>query len=223
MTAPAGAATYPLKAPTGFSVTATSATSFTATWDIVAGASHYKLKYSTKSSFKNQVYAFSDTTQAQVTGLKPATTYYVEVRVVDAADASLSKYSSVQKVTTPQADLPSSDVPTGLALVASDATSVSLAWDSRGADTHYRVKYSTSKTLSDASYLRTATSSAKITKLSPKTTYYVAVRQVTEPRRHPHQVLQRAQGGHRRRRCADRDGPAPGRQLQHPLRQLRRR
>ena len=179
MTTPASAATYPLKAPTGFSVTATSATSFTATWNLVAGASHYKLKYSTKSSFKNPVYAFSDTTQAQVTGLKPATTYYVEVRVVDAANASLSKYSSVKKIITPKAEPPTSDVPTGLALVASDATSVSLAWDSRGADTHYRVKYSTSKTLSDASYLVTATASAKIIKLTPKTTYYVAVRQIT--------------------------------------------
>ena len=179
LTTPAGAATYPLKAPAGLKVAATSATSFTATWSTVAGASHYKLKYSTKSSFKNPVYAASDTTQAQVTGLKPNTTYYVRVRVVDAANESLSKYSSTKKVTTASVDPASSDVPTGLALAASDATSVSLTWNSRGAGTHYRVKYSTSRTLSDASYVRSDTSAAKITKLDPNTTYFVAVRQVT--------------------------------------------
>jgi endonuclease/exonuclease/phosphatase family metal-dependent hydrolase len=175
---PAAAATYPLKAPTGLSVTA-SPSAFTATWNAVAGASHYKLKYSTKRSFKKPVYAQSDTTEAQVGGLKPETAYYVRVRVVDAANQPLSKYSSIKKITTPPVDPATSDVPTGLALTASDATSVSLAWDSRGAGTHYRVKYSTSKTLSDPSYLRTETSSAEITKLSPNTSYYVTVRQVT--------------------------------------------
>jgi len=179
MTSPASAATYPLKAPTGFRLTATSATSFTATWEPVVGATHYKLKYSTKSSFKNKVYAASDTTQAQVSGLTPDTTYYVQVRVVDVANTSLSKYSSAKKITTPAVDPTGSDVPTGLALAASDATTVSLAWDSRGAGTHYRVKYSTSEKLTDPSYLRTETNSAKITKLAPSTTYYVAVRQVT--------------------------------------------
>ena len=83
-------------------VTSTSAThlSLTLAWTPVAGAVGYRVTWSTTGAFSNATYQSSAGSSAQVTGLVPATTYYLKVRAVKKQGVFLTPYSAVVAVRT---------------------------------------------------------------------------------------------------------------------------
>jgi endonuclease/exonuclease/phosphatase family metal-dependent hydrolase len=69
--------------------------------------------------------------------------------------------------------------PTGLRSTAVTPTTASLAWGAVSRAPEYRIKYSTSATMTNPVFHRFAATSAKVIGLQPSTTYYVTVRAVT--------------------------------------------
>lgn len=165
-----------LKAPTKVTVS-TDATSFTASWKKVSGATRYKIKYSTTAGFDDDRYYWSTAPTAQVTGLLPNTTYYVKVRVVDAKNVSRSSYSSKVKVKTRAGVVP--QVPTGLQLQTATATRLTLSWDARGPQSLYRVSFATTPAMVPVIEVSTSTNGVTLSGLAPKTAYYLTVREVS--------------------------------------------
>ena len=88
-------------APTGLKATGTTATTMSLSWGAVSGAPKYRVKYSTRASMTGATFHRYTDNQAKVVGLRPSTSYYVQVRVIRAGGAVLSPYSRVVKVTTP--------------------------------------------------------------------------------------------------------------------------
>src|SRR6266403_3940832 len=89
-------------APTAQSATNVTASSFTANWSSVSGATDYRLDVSTSSSFTTYVPGYQNldvgnVTSSPVTGLSANTTYYYRVRAYnDCATSSNSNVTSVQ-------------------------------------------------------------------------------------------------------------------------------
>jgi endonuclease/exonuclease/phosphatase family metal-dependent hydrolase len=69
--------------------------------------------------------------------------------------------------------------PTGLRSTAVTPTTVSLAWGAVSRAPEYRIKYSTSATMTNPVFHRFTATSAKVIGLQPSTTYYVTVRAIT--------------------------------------------
>ena len=90
--------------PTATSATAIASTSFTANWNAVSGASAYQIDVSVNSAFSSFVYNNSNTTSTNfnVSGLTPATTYYYRVRASNASGGSASS-NVISTVTLPAA------------------------------------------------------------------------------------------------------------------------
>ena len=99
--------------PTGVRATATTTTSVTVTWKKVAKAPAYKVKYSTSKKWSRSRYASTTTTSLILSGLKPATRYYVKVRATKASGKSLGGYSAKVSVTTPAATQTPPEAPPG--------------------------------------------------------------------------------------------------------------
>ena len=89
--------------PTALNATNRTATSFTANWRSVAGATGYRLDVATSSSFVNYVPGYQDldvgnTTSRNVTGLTKSTNYYYRLRAYNGNGTSPN--SNVIKVKT---------------------------------------------------------------------------------------------------------------------------
>jgi endonuclease/exonuclease/phosphatase family metal-dependent hydrolase len=97
---PVPSASAATAAPSGLKSTAVTPTTVSVTWKAVTSAPKYRIQYSTKSTMAGAVYLRFTGNQARITGLTPSTAYYVKVRVITTAGASLSPYSSAIKVTT---------------------------------------------------------------------------------------------------------------------------
>lgn len=165
-----------LAAPTGLAPYSTATTAVAVSWNPVAGAPQYRVQYSTSSSMAHPVYKRIRGTQADITGLKPATTYYVKVRVIDDAGANLSGYSPAITVTTRTAGDFGTLAPLAVRATSTAASSVTLAWTSRGTGVRYRVQYAATSSMSGAQYARTTTAGATISGLKPATSYWFRVR-----------------------------------------------
>jgi hypothetical protein len=90
-------------APKALKATNVTASSFTANWSSVSGATGYRLDVSTSHSFTTYVPGYQDldvgnTTSYNVTGLSASTTYYYRVRAYNGCGTSHN--SNVMKVKT---------------------------------------------------------------------------------------------------------------------------
>ena len=98
--APPGRAEAAATKPSDLVVSKIQPTSMTLSWDKVAKAPAYKVKYSRSKSMSDPTYVRTTATSATLPGLKAGTAYYVKVRTTKASGASLSGYSEVVKATT---------------------------------------------------------------------------------------------------------------------------
>jgi hypothetical protein len=167
-----------LTAPTAIAASSVAATSFTANWNALTGATSYRLDVST-DNFSTFVAGFSDltvgATSQSVTGLAPATTYQYRVRAIIGGQASAS--SSTVSVTT----LPAA--PTANAASSISATGFTANWSATATATSYRLDIAT-----DAGFTSFvsgyndlgvgATTSAIVTGLTSGATYFYRVRAV---------------------------------------------
>ncbi len=92
-------------APTGLKVTTLSAGSVKLTWNAIAGAPRYRVKYDV-DPWKSSLYAHTTDTSLTLTGLTPRTAYSFKVRVMDNAGNFLTDYGSTVKVTLPAEPTP---------------------------------------------------------------------------------------------------------------------
>lgn len=165
-------------APVAAAATNIMATSFSANWGSVSGATGYRLDVSTNSGFSSFVSGFNNLTitgtSHSVTGLSAVTTYYYRVRAVNATGTS-SNSSTINLTTAPQAPV---------ANAASNITSSSFtaSWSSVSGAASYRLDVSTSSTFSSflSGYNNRTVSGTNLslTGISNQTTIYYRVRAV---------------------------------------------
>lgn len=190
--APADAAS----APAGLKVVNTSSRAFAVSWKAVSKAAGYRVRISKSSSMSNPQTMTVDTNYAEWTRmsgnptdltaarLKPATTYYVQVKSLNASRGDLSGYSAKLKVKTKAATALPEVPPAGLKGTVADGTSLYLSWRSNGPGVLYRVRYGTKSSLPDGN-AKTAVFSQEggtITGLNPGTKYYFKVRVLSSAR-----------------------------------------
>lgn len=165
--------------PSGLTVTSTATTSVRLSWTPVKKAPAYRIKYDDNSKMRSPAYVKTSTPGAEIAGLKPGRTYWFRVRVVSARNKALGDYSSTVKVTTRKAGDFALLSPSGLAATAVTDTTIALTWAARGDSDTYRVRWATSRTLADESFLRVTGTTAELPDLTPGVTYYVSVRATT--------------------------------------------
>jgi endonuclease/exonuclease/phosphatase family metal-dependent hydrolase len=166
--------------PSGLSAVSTATTSVRLTWKAVGRAPAYRVKYDDNSSMRSPAYLKTTTAAAEITGLKPGRTYWFKVRVVSATSKLLSSYSSTIKVTTRATGGFELLSPSGLAASDVGDAGITLSWAPRGTTDRYRVRWATTSTLADASYVRVSGPTATLGDLTPGTSYYVSVRVIAE-------------------------------------------
>lgn len=110
--APLRAEAYALRTPSAPKVGTATTTTLTVKWKAVAGATNYRVQYSTSKKMTKATYVREESTTATLTKLSKGKTYYVKVRVIDEDGHNLSKYSSALKIKTPKKDPVSSSGPT---------------------------------------------------------------------------------------------------------------
>lgn len=161
-------------APTSVKAVSTSYKAVALTWAAVPGAARYSVQYSTSSTMRSPKYWKTDQTYVEITGLSASKTYYLRVRVLDAAGAAVSGYSSKVSAKTKS----SSSYPYLAPRVVAGkpaADLIPLSWGSRSSTAKYRVAYRPSGT----STYKTVTVSgtqAQVGGLAPAKTYYLKVR-----------------------------------------------
>jgi len=166
--APAAAAS----APTGLRATAVTPARITLSWN-VGKAPKYRIQYSTSPSMTDARYRRFSEPRAEIAGLLPGTTYYLRVRAISATGTNLSPYSAAIKART------TASTPAGLRPTAVTPVAISLSWNPVTDAPRYRVQYSTSPSMADATYRRVTDAQAQLTALQPKKTYYLKVRVIT--------------------------------------------
>ena len=92
-TATASGASY--LPPSGLSVTPSSTTTLVAGWTARGSGLRYQVQRSTTSTMSGAITVTTAVNRATITGLSPATTYRVRVRVVSSRGDALSSYSSI--------------------------------------------------------------------------------------------------------------------------------
>jgi hypothetical protein len=113
-------------APTGLTATAASAGQINLTWVNVAGETGFQILRSTDGLTWTQIGTTgSGVTSYQNTGLSASTTYYYEVKAVDAGGSSAP---SNQASATTSATVSAPSAPSNLTATVTSATSVVLAW-----------------------------------------------------------------------------------------------
>ncbi|WP_306909701.1 endonuclease/exonuclease/phosphatase family protein [Arthrobacter sp. B3I9] len=89
---------YP--APVGLKSSFSSPSTITLSWGGVAGAKGYRLQQASNLAMSGSTYYSFTGTTADIRGLTPDTTYYFQVRVIDAAGTGVSEYSARVAVKT---------------------------------------------------------------------------------------------------------------------------
>ncbi|QQQ61659.1 fibronectin type III domain-containing protein [Paenarthrobacter ureafaciens] len=105
--APASSAAAAYPAPTGLNSKFQSETTIALSWAAVTGATSYRLQRADNAALTGSSYYTITGTTADVRGLKPDTTYYFQVRVIDSAGVGVSDYSpKIAVKTKPKLILP---------------------------------------------------------------------------------------------------------------------
>ena len=155
----------------------TSTTAVAIAWPAVWGAPRYLVKYSTSKSWSSPQYLRTTEPNAELTGLKKGTTYYVKVAVTRTTGSKLSGYGPTNTVRTrTSASVYSSLTPGGLRVESTEADSIRLTWRARSGAATYQVKYGTDSALSDPTYASTTATTLTVDGLKKGTTYWFAVR-----------------------------------------------
>jgi titin len=137
-------------APTGVTATAQSSSSVSVSWNVVSGATSYKVYYRTSSSSASTRNLAGTVTSASYThtGLQANTTYYYYIRAVTGAGAE-SAYSVYASATTLSSGSGGGAAPTKLAtptniLAYSGDSFVQISWTEVSLASTYKVYRSTS-------------------------------------------------------------------------------
>ena len=157
---------YAASAPGGLRAAAVSSNAVALTWNRVSGANAYRVQFSKSSGMTSAQTIDVDTNSVEWTYLNPEpsansgrlkanTTYYFRVKVITKVDLnhsakSLSKYGAKLKVKTSGTGSRTYLAPRQLKATKRSSTSEYVSWNSRGPGFRYRVRYSTSRTLSGA-------------------------------------------------------------------------
>jgi subtilisin family serine protease len=148
----------------------------TLTWAASTGATSYQLQVSTSSTFGSTVYNTSGltATSVSVTGLSASTTYYWRVNASNAAGTS--DWSSVYSFTTAAS---SGSAPAAPTLVSpangatNQSTTLTLRWNASTGATSYTVVLARDSAFTNiVASGTTANTSATVSGLSRRTTYY---------------------------------------------------
>jgi hypothetical protein len=152
-------------------------TSFTARWNAVQGAKHYKLDVSTNSNFGSYIPGYENrtiiATSQSVTGIPNGTTSYYRVRAENRSGASINS------------DIMSSiSIPAPVAIAATQVSAAGFRanWNSVYGVTDYKLDVSTNPNFTNFvnGYNGRAVSGTyyNVSQLSPETNYYYRVRAI---------------------------------------------
>jgi len=163
-----------ISVPTNVKATAT-ATSITVTWNPVAGATGYRIKY----CYAEIAYCFDHLTTENTTMLIPELpagfNFSYQVCAIK-GESDQSEYSAVQYIVTAAEQLPDPvPVPTNVNAVA-DENSITVTWNAATGANAYQIKICNAGNC-DERYVTTATS-IEIPGLSPETAYSYQVRTI---------------------------------------------
>jgi chitodextrinase len=161
-------------APTGLTVASTTPTSVTLSWAASAGAASYQVGQSLNAAGPFVFSIGITVTTAAVTGLTPNTTYFFQVRAVDAA-GNVSPASSTVSATTGVSTLAA---PTGLTVTGTTSTSVSASWTASAGAASYQVLIGLNAAGPFVAAGTTPTPSTTISGLTANTTYFIQVKAV---------------------------------------------
>ena len=165
---------YSLLSPVGLTAGTLTPTTAKLSWKARGSTKRYRLQYSTSSSMKKPSYTRITGTSGTLAGLKPGTTYYVRVRVIDSKGRNLSQYSPAAKLTTKKF----AGAPGGITVSSNTTTSVTLTWPAVAGAPGYRVKYDATP-WKKSQYAYTTGNTITLKKLTPGTRYWVKLRIAT--------------------------------------------
>jgi len=155
---------------TGLTVTSTSSSQLSLSWNAVSGATTYKVERSTSSGSGFTQIVSNLTTSYNNTGLNQGTRYYYRVRASNSnGDGAYS--SEANNFTRP-------GQVTGLSATAASTNQINLSWNNpSGTETGFQVYRSTSSNMSGQTLLATPTGTTySATGLSAGTQYYFRIR-----------------------------------------------
>ncbi len=159
--------------PTGLKASGITVVAGTLSWAPRGSTNKYQLRYSTSSSFSKPSWASATGTSRTLTGLKPSTRYYVQVKVVDAAGKDVSEYSAATSFVT--AKLVIKAPPTGLRVTKASPTSLTLQWTAIPGAPGYRLKYDP-KPWTSSKYAFTTSNTITVSGLLKNTKYSFKLR-----------------------------------------------
>jgi len=170
--------------PTANAATNITASSFTANWGAVTGASNYTIDVSTSSSFSTILPGYNglsagNVTSFSVTGLNNATTYYYRVKAC-CGSSTCSGASNVIPVYTSSSSCSITGAPTANTVIPTNITSSSFlaGWNAVTNATIYSLDVATNSTFTNnlITYNNITGITYSVTGLAPATTYYYRVR-----------------------------------------------
>lgn len=168
---------YPYGTLTGLRSAESTVDAAVLTWSGKAGATRYRVRIAASKAMKNAAVSYATATRAEIKGLKRATDYYAQVRVVDDQLDALNDYSPAVKVTTQKAGGYSHLAPVGLRVTSVGSSTVGLSWSPRGAGLRYDLRRAADTAALSSARTVTATSH-EATGLKPSTAYRFTVRVV---------------------------------------------
>jgi len=169
--------TTPAPTPTGVKASATSSTALRVSWTAVPDAAKYAVKVSADPRMWSPIVKMTSGTSLDVTGLKPDTTYYAQVVVLDSQDNGVSAWSDKVTAKTPVSGGTGATppAPSGVTATATGSSSVKVSWTAVPDAARYGVKLSTDPRMWSPIVKMTSGTSIDIANLKPETTYYVQV------------------------------------------------
>ena len=165
--------------PTGLMVSETSETSITWTWNAVDGATGYAVQVSSDEMFDDMDTTHNtEETTYTASDLDPSTSVYV--RVAATSDAGMSGYTThatgMSATPPPPPPLDPPGEPTGLAMSASNGSSITWSWDAVDGADGYQVQFNTAGNFAGVDAMHTAETSHTQTGLSEGMAGHLRVR-----------------------------------------------